>query len=319
MAAPTYRTDPLDKLGELLTEPCLTDEARERLAEAMEGIRRERRRTDFVFERTVQDKLIATRMLDRTIRDLEHKSAELDRQRLDLAENNRRLELANDEMQSFMHVASHDLKTPLRSIGSFANLLARRFGDELSGEAAEYFSYIKTNAQGMNRVIDDLVAYNRVGVGAHFEEVCLDEVVTEVLLGLSSDIEQAGAKIEVAPLGRIVTARSAVRQLLQNLIGNAIVHRHDSRALAVQVWREPVGASAALIVEDNGVGLCTSFADKVFQPFKRVGDQSRPGTGMGLAICRRLARQLGGDVTYVGEVGVGTRFEITLGACPTPT
>lgn len=299
-------TTPVSKarreLGALLEREGLPADVRLALEGVQRSLDKELARTEFRVQRTLKDKEIATNLLDQTIADLEA--------------NVRALELSHEAMEQFMYVASHDLKTPLRSIGSFASLIRRRYGDRLPEGAEEYFGFILDNARAMNRVIDDLVAYNRAGIADHVEELCLNELGREVLLSLSADVEAAGAEVVLHDLGRVRSARSALSQLLQNLIGNALVYREHSRPCRVEVWVDRGGPVPTLCVRDNGVGLDEDYRDKAFEPFKRVGDLSRAGTGMGLAICRRIARKIGGDITYSGEVGVGTCFFVGIGGAP---
>ena len=212
-----------------------------------------------------------------------------------------------------MHVASHDLKTPLRSIGSFAGLLERRGGDALAEGCREYLGYIRSAASAMSRVIDDLVRFNRADDVGEATALSLDEVVAEVRLNLYADLEEAGATLEVGSLGELQAPRSGMSQVLQNLIRNAVVYRDPNRACRVEVRRERRGGADVIAVADNGVGLSEAFRDKVFKPFQRVGDPSRPGTGMGLAICRRIVRRMGGDIDYAGVEGEGTTFYVRLG------
>ena len=289
--------------------PCgAHDEEVERFARALT---KHERRQSFRLERALNDKTIAVRLLDQTIADLRRRSSDLEKNEQHLSDSVAQLRLVNDDMQHFMHVASHDLKTPLRSIGSFASLIARRYGEALPAEADEYFGYIRQAALAMNRVIDDLVHYNASSHLDTTEQVDLNEVCNEVLLNLHADLDEAGGKVEVGELGQATVPRSAVSQLLQNLIRNALVYRSAERVAHIVVSRLP-GEELLLSIADNGVGLSNEYADKAFAPFKRVGDVSRPGTGMGLAICRRIARQLGGDVTYEGVVGQGTTFYVRI-------
>lgn len=274
--------------------PSLTPEAHAHLEAFAKTIERHERRLAFRVQRAESDKRLSTKLLGESIDDLSGRTAELER--------------VNEDLQQFMHVASHDLKTPLRSIGSFAGLLERRAGATLSDDAREYLGYIRTSATAMNRVIDDLVRFSRADDVGEAVAVDLDEVANEVRVNLHADLTEADAVLEIRSLGQLQAPRSALSQVLQNLIRNAIVYRDLSRACRVEVRRESREGATVIAVADNGTGLSESFRDKVFKPFQRVGDLSRPGTGMGLAICRRIARRLGGDIDYEGVVGEGTTF-----------
>ncbi len=215
---------------------------------------------------------------------------------------------ANEGLNQFMHVASHDMKTPLRSIGSFAGLIQRRYGYQLGAEATEYFGFIKDCASSMNRVLDDLVAYNSAGFVRERTEVDLDAVLREVRTNLSADLMESSTTIEFGVLGKASASHVVAVQVLQNLVRNAIVHREYDRPCVVRIRRD----GHQLHVADNGVGLSEAYRDKVFEPFQRVGDLTRPGSGIGLAICRKLLGSIGGGIDYRGEVGVGTTFVVTF-------
>ena len=223
---------------------------------------------------------------------------------------------ANEGLNQFMYVASHDMKTPLRSIGSFAALIQRRYGDNLPEGATEYFDYIKNNAKSMSRVLDDLVKFNQAGAKRKLEVIDLDKVAKQVKSNLAADLESVGAILKIDFLGKVMGSEVVVSQILQNLILNALVYRDLERQCRVTIVRKSSRRGTVLIVTDNGVGLDTKYREKVFLPFQRVGELDRPGTGMGLSICRKLARSIGGDITYQGEVGVGTSFYVGIDCVP---
>ncbi len=315
-AAPWKRKSLADHLSETLAAAELTTQQRLLFQAFAKTCQREVNRLEFMASQAARNREIANNLLSQTVDGLQQRSAELEANEQRLADTVARLQLANDDMQHFMHVASHDLKTPLRSIGSFANLIERRHAAELSEGALEYFDYIKRNAANMNGLITDLVNYNRAIKFEEPTEVDLDAMFAEVQLGLYADLAESGADVRCAPLGTVTSARSALSQVMQNLVRNAIVYRDLDRDCIIELTIVRHDAAATLCVRDNGLGLDPAYREKVFKPFQRVGDLSRPGTGMGLAICRRIARETGGDIDYLGAPGVGTSFYVGLGAPP---
>ena len=295
-AGEATRETPSEHLARLLADETLSPRLRAGLETLAKAVERERRRVTFRVDRMAKDKEIAQRLLAKTIEDLES--------------NVRELRAAHDEMEAFMYVASHDLKTPLRSIAGFANLITRRHGAELPAGASEYFGYIREGATAMNRVIADLLEYNRAGIAAQAESLTLAEVLDEVRLSLHSDLAASGAELVLARDAALRSPRSALTQLLQNLIGNAVVHRHPERDCRVEVGIEEADGHLVLYVLDNGPGIADSDRERVFMPFRRGGDCSREGSGMGLTICKRLARQVGGSIDFRSEPGAWTRFEV---------
>jgi len=297
-------------LQKVLENCSLSSEDLERFAAFAKTIEKIELRDSFRLERTIMDKNVAVRLLDQTIEGLRQRSSELEEREISLAATVEKLKLANDDMQHFMHVASHDLKTPLRSIGSFASLIKRRVGNSFGQEIEEHFGYIIRSAKSMNRVIDDLVRFNGLSQHKNIEAINLDQIAEEVIHNLYADISDNMAKVEVGKLGTVMASRSAVSQLLQNLIRNSIVYRHPDRLPEISVSYTETDGKDILAIRDNGIGLDNVYQEKAFLPFKRVGDVTEPGTGMGLAICRRIVHQMGGDIWFEGEVGVGTTFYI---------
>ena len=226
------------------------------------------------------------------------------------------LKQANEGLNHFMYVASHDMKTPLRSIGSFATLIKRRYSDQIPEGALEYFEYIKDNATSMSRVLDDLVKFNKAGEERKLEIVDLDLILRQVKLNLSANLNEVGAILIVDVLGKATGSEVVISQVLQNLILNAITYRNLERQCRITIKRKSSPSGTTLIVTDNGVGLDIKYREKVFLPFQRVGELDRPGSGIGLSICRKLAQSTGGDINYEGEVGVGTSFHFGLDCSP---
>lgn len=241
-----------------------------------------------------------------------------DRRRLEeeRAEKARALARANEELEQFTRVASHDLQAPLRKVRTFAEMLADDFGEALGADGLDYVEVLTQCAEGMQQLIRDLLDFARVGgEAACFAEVDLDELLDAVLWDLSVEIEEHGGAVERAPLPRVQGDVMQLRQLLQNLVCNAIKYRHPDRAPAVRVTAqvEADGRTCVLRVADNGRGFDAADAARIFEPFRRLHQvDGCPGTGMGLAICQRIAERHGGSIHAEGRVGEGATFTVRL-------
>lgn len=230
------------------------------------------------------------------------------------------LRRSNTELEQFAYVASHDLQEPLRKVASFCQLLERRYGDQLDERGIEYIGYAVDGAKRMQVLINDLLSFSRVGrLGSVHTEFDLDAALDTALDNLAVAIEESGAEI-VRPtqrLPRIVGDPTLLSMLWQNLIGNAVKFRLGDRTPRIVI--ECVAGSGerdgqwVLSVADNGLGIAEEFAEKVFIIFQRLhGREQYAGTGMGLAMCKKIVEHHGGtiriDTSYTG----GTRFEFTL-------
>jgi light-regulated signal transduction histidine kinase (bacteriophytochrome) len=230
---------------------------------------------------------------------LEHYAAELER--------------SNQELQQFAYVASHDLKEPLRMIGSYTMLLAEEYLDRLEGDARKYLRYITDGAARMTTLIDELLDYSRVGrTDDHFRPVNLAEVVRTVLEDLRVAIEESQAVIEVGELPVVEGNPTRLAQLFQNLLANAIKFRGD-RPPRIRVACTRNGGDWTIAVEDDGIGIPREQHGRIFQLFQRLHTcQEYPGTGIGLAVCRKIVQTHGGRIWVESQGGQGTTFRFTL-------
>ena len=243
----------------------------------------------------------------------------------DVERINRELARSNRELEDFASVASHDLQEPLRKITAFGGRLKSQCGDALGERERGYLDRMQNAAARMQSLIDDLLAYSRVTTRAQpFSPVSLEQVVGEVLTDLELRIEKTSARVEVGPLPTLEADPLQIRQLFQNLLSNALkfhrpahppVIRIDSQILddGQQEGEAPGQAFCEIRVEDDGIGFDAKYLDRLFKPFQRLHSQSAyEGTGIGLAICEKIAARHGGRITARSAPGQGACFLVTL-------
>jgi PAS domain S-box-containing protein len=237
-------------------------------------------------------------------------AAELDRALHDV-------NLRNRELQDFAFVASHDLQEPLRKVQAFSDRVIKRFADQLDPQGVDYLQRIDSAAHRMQVLIDDLLAYSRItSQGQPFVLVDLDQVLREALSDLEIRIDESAAKIVVGTLPQVMGDRTQMRQLLQNLLANALKFRAAERTPRISVAActpDDAPGCVRLVVEDNGIGFESIYSERIFGPFQRLhGRHEYDGTGIGLAVVRKIVERHGGRIVAIGQPGLGARFEITL-------
>lgn len=242
----------------------------------------------------------------------------------DLHRYARELEESNDELAKFAYVASHDLQEPLRMVTSFLQLLERRYEGQLDETASQYIEYAVDGARRMQRLIQDLLAYSRVGTrGREFEPVDSREVVLDVLHDLGPAIHDAGAEVEVGDaLPTVFADPTQLHQLFLNLVGNALKFRREGTPSRIRIAAEPAMLADGrpgwrFSVADNGIGIDPRYADRIFQVFQRLHTREEyEGTGIGLAICKKIVERHGGTISVTSEEGEGATFTFTLPSPP---
>lgn len=230
-----------------------------------------------------------------------------------LAERARELERSNAELEQFAYVASHDLQEPLRMVASYTELLAERYQGQLDGKADKYIQYAVEGAKRMQRLVNDLLTYSRVGrTGGMARSTDLNRVVQDVLKGLQRAIEDAKAKVEVGKLPVLVVEEGQMAQVLQNLIGNALKFRAE-RQVTISVGAEPKTNGWLFHVRDNGIGIEQQYSDRIFQMFQRLHERGAyEGSGIGLTITKKIVERHGGRIWFESLPGEGTTFYFTL-------
>jgi signal transduction histidine kinase len=223
------------------------------------------------------------------------------------------LERSNKELEQFAYVASHDLQEPLRMVSSYTQLLAQRYEGQLDDKAKKFIGYAVDGAVRMQRLINDLLAYSRVSTqGETLEMVDSHAVLGEALRNLAAAIKENLALVINDDLPTVRADATQLSQLFQNLIGNAIKFR-SADLPRIHVSACDLGRDWRFSVEDNGIGIDTQYAEKVFVIFQRLHTRLEyPGTGIGLAVCKRIVERHGGRIWFESEPGKGSTFYFTL-------
>jgi len=228
-----------------------------------------------------------------------------------------KLARSNRELQDFANVASHDLQEPLRKVQAFGDRLARKLEGKIGEKEADYLKRMQSAASRMQILINDLLSFARVTTKARpFVAVDLDVITKEALCDLEARVEQTKGRVDVGKLPVIDADPSQMRQLMQNLIGNALKYHKPDKAPEVKVSAQLINdspAMAQITVKDNGIGFDEKYIDRVFGVFQRLHNRSEfEGTGIGLPICRKIAERHGGSITAKSAPGSGSSFIATL-------
>jgi light-regulated signal transduction histidine kinase (bacteriophytochrome) len=241
------------------------------------------------------------------VRAVEHARAELDRQAQDL-------QRSNAELEQFAYVASHDLQEPLRKVASFCQMLERRYAGQLDERADQYIHFAVDGARRMQDLINDLLAFSRVGRNANpHEAVALADVLARAEGNLATRIEETGATVEAGELPVVTGDAGLLTVVLQNLVGNAVkFHGDEPPRVHVDARRDGAGCWE-ISVADNGIGIDRAYAERIFVIFQRLHTRATyEGTGIGLAMCRKIVEHHGGRIWLDTEAGPGTTFRFTL-------
>jgi PAS domain S-box-containing protein len=230
------------------------------------------------------------------------------------------LRRSNTELEQFAYVASHDLQEPLRMVASYTQLLARRYEGKLGADADEFIGYAVDGANRMQRLINDLLTYSRVGTrGGEFEPTDSREAFEAARANLRRAIEEAGAEVVLeGELPTVMGDHTQLVQLFQNLLANAIKFRGEGEVPEVRVGAQRLSSSQTewhFWVADNGIGMDARYTERIFRIFQRLHAKGEyGGTGIGLAVCKKIVERHGGRIWVDSEVGEGTTFHFTLHA-----
>lgn len=254
-----------------------------------------------------------------TIRDVTQRHAmdeEIRLKGIEIQERNQELQRSNAELEQFAYVASHDLQEPLRMVASYCQLLQRRYNEKLDKDATEFIGFAVEGANRMQRLINDLLSYSRIGrKGGDPVPFEFADAVSSAVANLKAAISDSGAIVNIGALPRIVGVRMQLTQLMQNLIGNAVKFHRDGVTPTIAVSATAEGAMCHIVVEDNGIGIEPQYLERVFLIFQRLHERNKyPGTGIGLAIAKKVIEYHGGRIWIESTPGQGSRFHFTLPA-----
>jgi len=236
----------------------------------------------------------------------------------DLAHKADELARSNADLEQFAYVASHDLQEPLRMVTAYTQLLSERYRGKLDANADKFLGYATEGAQRMQVLIQDLLAFSRVGRNGFTNvNVDCDAVMKEVLQALASAIQESGAVVTPAALPSVWADRTQVAQIFQNLIGNAIKFRGKASPL-ISIEAEKSGQRWQFSINDNGIGIAPEYAENIFVVFQRLHARTEyPGNGIGLAICKKIIEHNGGKIWVEPQPGAGSSFKFTM-PCHSP-
>ncbi|MBN1394807.1 MAG: response regulator [Pirellulales bacterium] len=229
-----------------------------------------------------------------------------------VADRTEELARSNRELETFASVVAHDLRSPLLTISGYCQLLEEEFHDSLDLTAHEYLAQIVGGAERMNRLIEDLLEYSRAGrLRGPLQSVDMRSVMIQVTANLESMIQSQDARIEIGRMPTVTGDQTQLVQLFQNLLGNAIKFRREEPPL-IRITATRANEAWQFAVQDNGIGIPKEYFDRVFQTFQRLQGREYPGTGIGLAICKKIVERHGGRIWLDSVDGQGTTFFFTL-------
>jgi light-regulated signal transduction histidine kinase (bacteriophytochrome) len=262
--------------------------------------------------KTVADQVATAMEKLRLVDELRNSRDELE---LRVRERTAQLERSNQALRDFTSIAAHDLQEPLRKIRSFGNMIGQRYVSGLGQEGKDYLERMLGARSRMQSLLTSLLEYSRVTTKAEPpRRVNLTEIVREVLSDLEVSIVQSGGEIQVEDLPAVEADPTQMRQLFQNLIGNALKFHKEGEKPVIRVRSNASGnRELRIMIEDNGIGFEEKYIDRIFSPFERLhGRHEYQGTGMGLAICKKIVERHGGSITARSAPDKGSIFIISL-------
>jgi len=265
---------------------------------------------DLEISQVIKDK---QRKIEQLIKDNEYKALLL-KQSERIAEQNQALKEINEELRQYAYVTSHDLKEPLRMISNFSQLLERKYKSQLGEDAFEFFQYIDEGVNRINTLLDDLLKYTTIGnANVELSQVHLKDVVDISLRNLALKIEDTKADVQIGKMPIVYSNQSLLIQLVQNLTSNALKFSKSNVNPRIKISSEEDEISYIFSITDNGIGIPEDQIKRIFIIFQRLHPRgTHPGTGIGLAICKKIVKKLGGDIWVKSTVDVGTTFSFSI-------
>lgn len=267
-----------------------------------------------VYFQALGDRVVAVIFEDATeeYRAVQEFKAREQKARIVLEQQADDLKRSNRDLEQFAYVASHDLQEPLRMVSSYCTLLQEEYSDNLDEEALTYIQYAVDGAERMKALIQGLLDFSRVGRDSTFAWLNLDEALDDALIVLNGAIASKGAQIFRDPLPEVYGDKTMLTRLFLNLVGNALKFRKPGEPPVIHITCEESDLRWTISVKDNGIGFDPQYADRIFQIFQRLGTLKR-GTGIGLAICKKILDRHSGSIYAESSEGEGSTFFFTLG------
>ncbi|MEO8770611.1 MAG: PAS domain S-box protein [Ferruginibacter sp.] len=264
--------------------------------------------------RNEQNKIIGLLGIGRDITEKKMADEKLNILNTELEKNVKQLEISNAELEQFAYVASHDLQEPLRMVTSFLSQIEKKYGSMLDDKGKKYIHFAIDGAKRMRQIILDLLEFSRVGqADEKKEEVDMNELVNETLVLLRKKIEEQKGVVKISKLPVLKTFRAPLRQVFQNLIGNGLIYHKKSEAVKIDISVKDEKKYWQFAVTDNGIGIDPEYFDKIFTIFQRLHNRDEySGTGIGLAITKKIIENMGGKIWVESEEGKGSTFYFTL-------
>ena len=291
----------------------IVDEHKTELLKSFEELDKDYIKMDFLHKQNAKDKVITINLLQSSVEELQsqkkyiananeqltHQKKQLEEQSEELAKSFHALQMSYEELEQFAYIASHDLKSPLRNIGSYAQLLKKRYATQLDDEADTFLDFIANNAQMMNNIITHLLEYSTIDRKRELSLTDLNRLMELISFNLREIIEKNAVIIEYHDLPKLWLQKSSITQVLHHLIENAVKYRSvEIPHIIIDSEKLPNTDLWQFSIKDNGQGLDEIYRDKAFQPFQRINMRDLPGEGMGLAICRKIVKLHGGDIWF---------------------
>ena len=225
-----------------------------------------------------------------------------------------KLEQSNRDLQEFAYIASHDLQEPLRKVLAFGDRLTNKYGSVLDETGRDYLKRMREASQRMQTLINDLLTFSRVSTRAQpFAMVDLNSLIQDVISDLEVQIDRTHGKLQVSDLPTIEADPTQMHQLMQNVISNGLKFHKIDIAPIVKITAKVSGNKCKISIKDNGIGFDMQYLDRIFKPFQRLHSrQEYEGSGMGLAICRRIIERHRGEITAVSTLDEGSTFIVTI-------
>jgi len=298
----------------------LTSAEKSKISEYIQKVKAESENNLFKYTQAEKDRKLVISYLKDTIGDLEINHQQLEEANSLLTEQNqiidrhlKKLVDAYQELEQFTYIASHDLKAPLRTIGSYSQLIKTKYEDQLDEKAIQYLNLISSSMTQLTKVIDDSLKFSNIGKQSlnHNTIVSLNKILSIVKENLKEEISKSGAVIHYHDLPEVHGRQSTYILLFENLIQNSIKFCSSSDP-TLYISSRTYDDITEIKLVDNGRGIDQKYWTKIFNPFQKIDAQHLDGTGIGLAICKKIVALYGGDISCQSEIGKGSTFTFTL-------